>query len=259
MKAVTLAPAISVISIAGNPSLADATGIAQPLVAANVSTTEVVTDATITFAISGILEDSYTIGTMHSSALVLWQPTPRPALLKIDRDTQTNITVRLRAKDPQGGELTRTWYLPFTLRNISTLDEYGSPVLFVTRTSTVARSPQGIWDELRRNMTFTQFTGAFQLPSITAQKREGSEQDFALLMASAYDTAGLRTALVHGSAGLFPDPQKILVRVQYNSNMVTLDPALIDKPFDDALAQTPGAKVYDIAMVRKQRNFTVIS
>jgi len=145
-----------------------------------------------------------------------------------------------------------------------TLDQYGHIVLFATGDiHTQARTPDGIWEELRGQVSVRQpvsepSTG-IQFPAETIAKRAGSPRDIALLVASAYDTAGLRPSLVHGYAGPVPNADAIYVRVKWREGYVMLDPASFNQTFENAITAMPGAVFYDLQTTRLDLNLTVIS
>jgi len=114
-------------------------------------------------------------------------------------------------------------------------------------------TPQEIWNEIRSSVEITKKNNKtlLQFPAETLSSHEGSANDVAILLASAYDTAGFKPNIVEND-------EKYFVRVKLKDRFVILDPSKIKEDFTNALAVEPGYAVYDIGMLRKQRNFTII-
>jgi hypothetical protein len=251
-----LTTSISALSLYGNPMLTTDAGQPRPLMALEISTSKSITNLSATFSIEGLVSDRFDLGTLYSEqqSIVGWYVKPDSRLLRLAEDKQTAIDVLISYNDAQGDrhELERDFPLIVLSRN--TLDGFGHPVLFVTNdTRTKATTAEGIWNELSSSITVVQRPGnRIQFPAETLVKGEGSRNDIAVLLVSAYERAGVRSSLVDSPDGLF-------VRVRMRDYYAIVDPALFDRPFNDAIAVRPGYAIYEPEKVRQQRNLTIIS
>lgn len=245
---------ISAASLAGNPLLTDAAGNARPLMRIELRTTKPVEDVRVTFRIPQVLEDTMDVGAIYAEQErdVEWTVQPDPRLMDITSDRETAVEVDIAYKDAFGNKYQLNRSFPMTILSRNTLDPYGHIVLFTTEVETKSSTPQGIWEELSGTVDVQHRTGTrIQFPAETLEKGTGAPRDIAVLLASAYNTAGLRTYLVESPDGYF-------VRVWDKSRFVMLDPALFDGSFDQAISFKPGYGVYDINKTFEARNFTQI-
>jgi hypothetical protein len=251
-----VADGVSATSLAGNPALPNKDGVPTPLAAVTLRPDRYIRNITVTFSLLEARE-TFRLGQLRpgEEGSVLWYLQDGKSFLKVVDDTSANFTIIVMYADSAGNNRASQWQLPFTVMSRNTLDEYGSILLYVTDDiGTGQRTPQGIWDELRSGFTVTADTDRVQFPLETRYKRRGSARDVALLLASAFDNAGLRPALIEGPGG-----RELLVRVQSASGTAVLDPALFARPFSEALTTKQGTYYHDLRAERQQRNYTVLA
>ena len=246
---------ISVTSLAGNPMLTDEQGNPYPLFGLRLQSTGRANDVRVEFSISGILANIREVGTIlpDETSTILWYVTPSPALLSVTEDTRSNVTLHISYADTQGDSRTITKSYPLLLLNRSTLDKYGHIALFVTNdTWTNAKTPDGIWDELRARVRVVNDTGnGLHFAQETLARGEGSPNDIAILLASAYDNAGIEPSIVVNAEGF-------AVRIRGTERNIILDPRKFNGPFSEGMSTEPGYAVYDLRQLRIQRNFTML-
>jgi hypothetical protein len=242
---------LSAASMMGNPTLTDENGMTHPLMGVSITTDSPAYGMTVEFSIPGIVNSTVPAGDLYSNTTVLWYLPAGISTIALN-DTATNITMRIRYQDMIKDGHTITRQFPFTIRSRHTIDPYNNIVLFTQALRTTSTSPESIWDELREDMTLIQRPAHIVFfPYETIAAHQGSAQDMAALLSSAYETAGLRPSIVETEQGY-------LVRIRQNNRYVMIDPSLIEESFTDAIVSRPGYAVYDLAIERTRRNFTSI-
>lgn len=259
-----LTNAIGVTTIAGNPGLTDENGVSRPFFGIVLKSSGYLHEANIKFSIAGIITDRIHLGDIapNTNRTVLWHLKTDQSILLRENDTKTNLTVRIEYKDVIGDNRTKAWLFPMTLYGRGKLDEHGSIALFVTHDyRPVERTPEGIWSEIGRGVNYdendTRPDDRIRFPLETVTRGKGTRSDLAILVASAYDSVGLLPSIVEGP--VLKSGTGLYVRVRSGNRYVILDPALIDRPFSEAVVQRPGYAVHDIARLRYERNYTILS
>lgn len=259
-----LTNAIGVTTIAGNPGLTDENGVSRPFFGIVLRSSGYLRDASIKFSIGGIITDRIHLGeiTPNTNRTVLWYFKTDQGILLRENDTKTNLTVRVEYRDVNGDNRTKAWLFPMTLYGRDKLDYYGDVALFVTHDYKPAeRTPEGIWTEIGTKVNYdgndTRPDDRIRFPLETIARGKGTRGDLAILVASAYDAAGLSPSIVEGP--VLKDGTGLYVRVRSGDKYSILDPALIGKPFSEAIVQRPGYAVHDIARLRYERNYTILS
>ena len=259
-----LTNAIGVTTIAGNPGLTNESGASRPLFGMTMTSSGYLRDASIKFSIGGIITDRIHLGDIapNTDRSVLWYLKADQSILLRENDTKTNLTVRIEYKDVIGDNRTKAWLFPMTLYGRGKLDDHGDVALFVTRDYTPAEStPDGIWSEIGRIASYdandTRPDDRIRFPLETIARGKGTRSDLAILVASAYDAAGLLPSIVEGP--VLKGGTGLYVRVRSGNRYVILDPVLIDEPFSEAIVQRPGYAVHDIARLRYEHNYTILS
>ena len=247
---------ISATTFAGNPTLTNNSGHPLALIGMKLSTTAIIKDVVVTFTLPGFFSSNVPAGYIkpHEEIPVLWFAPMSDRFIMATEDLALNISIVIHYTDTQGDRWNRSSYIPFTIKNRNILDEHGHVILFITKDVHMrGDTPQEIWNEIRSSVEITKKNNKtlLQFPAETLSSHEGSANDVAILLASAYDTAGFKPNIVEND-------EKYFVRVKLKDRFVILDPSKIKEDFTNALAVEPGYAVYDIGMLRKQRNFTII-
>jgi hypothetical protein len=246
------APALSATTLAGNPFLTNESGAPRPLAAMTIESTKNIQNVKINFSLKGV-SSQVQLGNMaakqNKTAFFYLHHDPR--FLNVLNDEHTNITATITYYDVQNDYHTLTKQIPFTILGRGASDKYGHVLLFTTRSITPeSRTPAGIWDELRRNMTARAHTGT-QFPLETVITRTASQRDMAVLLYSAYLNAGLKPSIMENEQGVF-------IRVRYIDGNVIIDPGRINATFDGAITTGPGFTLSD-EQTRITRNFTTLA
>lgn len=250
-----IAKNISVTTLAVNPTLTDATGKPHHLMWIQLKNeVSSVDDVRVTFALGNITQTTVLIGTLLDgvSTNVTWRPEYRETMLNNTKTIRTNITLTIKYRDRQRIEHTSKWSYPFTLLNTGTMDSLGSVVFYVRPLDVLVekKTPEAIWEELGLQLDVTEPHEGLRFPKETLARGSGSQNDLALVLASAFVRAKLRTSLVETDDGLY-------VRVFYNDQFVMLDPNRIDEKLDNAIVQRPGFAVHDVVQEWRVRNATI--
>lgn len=244
---------VSVTSLAANPQLRNESG-PHPLMAIVLRVEDAqAEDLRVGFSLDSLHKEIH-LGSMlpGKQREVMWYLEHEPSLLNIEKATARNLTITVTYNDLQGNNHKNSWQHEVTLLGRNTLDRFGSIVFFVTpKDIPMSGTPKQIWDAIRHDVTLGDTNGT-QFPLETIESGRGSPEDIAILLASAYLSAGLRTSLVESDHGLF-------VRVWNGRNFIILDPSRIDGAFEGAQSSKPGYAVHDLQTYWKERNATRLS
>jgi len=248
---------ISALTLYANPLLTNNSGTPLPLGSIVLQSTGPVHEVRVRFALDDVMDADIAVPDLVAGRkqLVLWYADPDPRLLHVRSDRQTNISITISYKDEMDDQHSIRSQVPVTLLDRNTLDEKGHLVLFVTSDIIVKeKTAQSIWDELRADMIMNSSLpdNKRRLPLETFTEG-GSQQDLALLLASAYDAAGVQTYLVEGLDG------NIYVRTRLQQRYVMIDPSRLNNTFEEAIVQRAGSAVHDIRKIRALRKFSIVS
>ncbi|MDD9953954.1 MAG: hypothetical protein OXR66_06475 [Candidatus Woesearchaeota archaeon] len=246
---------ISATTLAANPLLFNEYEQAHPFVLLMLrNSVSVARNVRVSFT-AGVLEKTIAVGDLQPGVEipVSWYLEHVPLHHNATSDEELNISVVITYTDAQDVERSPSWLYNFVLTNRNVMDNYGSLVFFVTPDdiTLVDERPEAVWKSFS-SLRVLPHREKVQFPVETLAVGSGTQTDLAVLLASAFYTAGVQTSLVESAYGVF-------VRIWHNERFVMLDPAKINGSFDDAIVVRPGYAVLDLDDVWEQRNATVLS
>lgn len=231
----------------------------QPLVAVvlknSVSTAQ---NVTITFSIGNYVSSTTKIGDIlpGNEATTLWYPKASREFLRIINTTQETVYVIISYNDVKGVPHFERKTFPITILARGAMGPFGDLTFYVTPSDVPVQSktPERIWSEISEKVQLRSDGNIIQFPAETLYLGSGSGQDIALVLASAFQYAGLDPAFLQSG-------DETVVWVKDSDDFVILDPKKIGSSYENAIVKKidSGIKATPIKEVWAEQNATPTS